>query len=121
MRGIPPTSYITCDRIIGCLKEVGWFVIRCIQIVNATYESISKVSDSGHNGRVTQKPYWTSIEDVNSNCVVKYRHSSTPHPNWSNEGNCVNFMKDIKTQVLNKILNGENYIVEKYNLMKNQW
>ena len=51
--------------------------------------------------------------------MIKYRHSSTPHSNWSNEGNCVNLLKEIKTQVLDKVSKGDNYIIGKYNLIKN--
>ena len=104
--------------LLTCLEELRWVVIRCIQIGNATYEYIYIIVYSGHNGRITRKTYCSSIENANSNRVMKYKHSSTPHPNWLNEGICSNFLKGIKTQVSDKILNGVNYIVGKYNLIK---
>ena len=86
---------------------------------NATYEAINIIVESGHNGRVTKTAYWTSIEERNSNRVMKYKNSSTPHPNWSKQSNCVQFLREIRTKLLDKILNGDNNIVGKFNLIKN--
>lgn len=119
LRTISPMSYSSGDRIIGCLEKLGRVVIRGIRIQNATYEASKTIADSENNGRLTQKPYLTSIEDVNSNRVMKYKHSSIPHTNWSQEGHCCKFLKEIKTHVLDRILNGDNYIVGKFNLIKN--
>ena len=62
LREISPTSYVLGYRIIGCLDELGWVVIRGIQIEEETYEVINVISEAGHNDRVTKKPYWTSIK-----------------------------------------------------------
>ena len=119
LSSIPPLSYAPGDRIIGCLEELGWVVIRGIRIDNPTYEAINTIAESGHNGRVTKTPYWTSIEDRNSNRVMKYKHNSNPHVNWSKDKNCSHFLKEIKTNLLDKTLKGGNYIIGKLNLTKN--
>ena len=111
-------SYSQGDMIIGYLEELGRVVIRGIQIENATYEVINIIPESGNYGRVTKTAYWTSIEERNNKAVIKYKHSSTPHVNWYEKINCVNFLKEIKIQLFDKILNGDNYIVGEFNLIK---
>ena len=59
--------------ITVCIDELGCVVIKGIQIEKETYEAINVISKSGHNGRVTKKPYWTSIEERNSKRVMKYK------------------------------------------------
>ena len=82
-------SYVPGDMIIVCLDELGQVVIRGIQIDNETYEAINVIYQSEHNGRVTKKPYWTSIEDFNSNRLMRYK--------------CVQFLEDITTKLLSNI------------------
>ena len=119
LSGISPTSFAPGERIIGCLEELGWVVIRGIRIGETTYEAINTIADSGHNGRSTKTAYWTSIEERNNNRVIKYKHNSNPHVNWSKDKNCSVFLEEIKTKLLDQILKGGNYIVGKFNLIKN--
>ena len=79
-------------RIIGCLEELGWVAIRGIRIEETTYQAINTIVDSGYNGRVTNVPYWTSIEERNNKRVMKYKHNSTPHVNWSKDKLCSDFL-----------------------------
>ena len=119
MSGVLPTSFAVGERIIGCLEEYGWVVIRGIRIEETTYQAINKIVDSGYNGRGTNKPYWTSIEERNNKRVMKYKHNPNPHVNWSKDKHCLNFLEEIKTKLLDPNLKGGNYIVGKFNLIKN--
>lgn len=119
LSGVSRHSYNPGDRIIGCLEELGWVVIRGIRVQDDTYESIDTIANSGYHGRVTKTPYWTSIEERNNKRVMKYKHSSTPHVNWEKDAHCSNFLGDIKTKLLDNILKGGNYIIGKFNLLKN--
>ena len=119
LRGVLPHSFAPGDRIIGCLKELGWVVIRGIRVQEKTYEAINTIADSGYNGNATNKPYWTSIEDRNSKRVMKYKHNSTPHVMWSTDKRCSDLLGEIKTELLDKHLEGANYIIGKFNLLKN--
>jgi hypothetical protein len=119
LSGVLPTSFVPGDRIIGCLEELGWVVIRGIRVGKTTYEAMNTIADSGYNGRVTNTPYWTSIEERNSKRVMKYKHNSTPHVNWEKDAQCSKFLGEIKTNLLDKILKGANYIIGKFNLIKN--
>ena len=107
------------ERIIGCLEELGWVVIRGIRVKETTYEAINAIADAGYNGRATKVPYWTSIEERNNKRVMKYKHNSNPHVNWSEDYRCSNFLEQIKTKLLDHNLKGANYIVGKFNLIKN--
>ena len=119
LRGILPTSYSPGDRIIGCLESLGWVVVRGIRIEKETYDAINVISEAGHNGRITKKPYWTSIEERNSKRVIKYKGNSSPHSDWATEINCAKFLEDITTKLLGSILKGSKYIIGKFNLTKN--
>ena len=50
---------------------------------------------------------------------MKYKHNSTPHVNWEKDAHCSNFLHEIKTKLLDNILKGGNYIIGKFNLIKN--
>ena len=65
------------------------------------------------------KSYWTSIEERNNKRVMKYKHNSTPHVNWSKDELCSDFFGQIQTKLLDKNLKGANYILGKFNLIKN--
>ena len=119
LSGVSPNSYASGERILGCLEELGWVVIRGIRIGDTTYEAIDKIASYGHNGRTVIRPYWSSIEDKNSNRVMKYKHTCTPHVNWSNDNVCSDFLGKIKTKLLDTNLKGANYIIGKFNLIKN--
>ncbi len=82
LSGVLPTSFAPGERIIGCIEELGWVVIRGIRVGETTYEAINTIANSWYNGRRTDKPYWTSIEERNNNCVMKYKHNSNPHVNF---------------------------------------
>ena len=92
-------SYVPGDRIIVCLDDLGWVIIRGIRIDNETYEAINIISEAGYNRRVTKKPYWTSIEEHNIKRVMKYKAGSSPHVHWESEINCVKYLEDITTKV----------------------
>ena len=47
LRGVPPTSFVPGERIIGDLEELGWMVVRGVRINDDTYESINNVSQLG--------------------------------------------------------------------------
>ena len=118
LRSIPPWFYSPGQRIIGCLEELGWVVIRGIIIEETTYETINTIANSEHNGRATKAAYWTSIEERNNKRVVKYKHNSNPHVNWSKDKNCSIFLEEIKAK-LDQILKGGNYVIGKFNLIIN--
>ena len=118
LSGVSSNSYNPGDRIIGCLEEYGWVVIRGIRVKDDTYKSIDTIANSGFNGRVNNKPYWTSIEERNNKRVMKYKHNSTPHVNWEKNVHCSKFLGEIKTNLLDNILKGGNYIIGKLNLIK---
>ena len=118
LRDILPTSYALEDRIIECLHSLGLVAIRCIQIEKETYEAINVIYEAVHNGRVTKKAYWTSIEERNSKRVMKYKASSSHHVDWENEINCAKFLEDITTKLLCSILKRSKYIIGKFNLTK---
>ena len=119
LSGIPPTSFASGERIMGCLEKLGWVVIRGIRVGETTYEAINAIADTGYNGRATKTPYWTSIEERNNKRVMKYKHNSNPHSNWSQDQNCAVFLEKIKTKLLDHNLKGGNYILGKFNLIKN--
>ena len=50
---------------------------------------------------------------------MKYKHNSNPRVSQSKDKNCSNFLKEIKTKLLDEILKGGNYIIGKLNLIKN--
>ena len=120
LRGISPMSYTSGDRIIGCLDELSWVVIRGILIDNEKYKAINVTSEGGHNGRVTKKPYWASIEDYNSKRVMKYKAGSSPHVHWATKKVC-SILEDITTNLLGRILKRSKYIIGEINLIKKWW
>ena len=90
-----------------------------MRIGETIYEAINTIANSGYNGRGTNKPYWTSIEEINNKRVMKYKHNSTPHVNWSKDELCSDFLGQIKAKLLDKDLKAENYIIGEFNLIKN--
>ena len=50
---------------------------------------------------------------------MEYKSGSSPRVHWSNEINCVTFLEEIRTKLLGRILKGSQYIIGKFNLVKN--
>ena len=50
---------------------------------------------------------------------MKYKVGSSSYVHQANEINCAKFLEDITTKLLDRILNGNKYIIGKLNLIKN--
>ena len=46
---VPENSYSPGDKIIGCLEELGWVVVRGVRVSQDTNEEIIKLSKIGQN------------------------------------------------------------------------
>ena len=118
LRGIQPTSYSPCDRIIGDLKTFGWEVFRTPRVSAEMEEDIRQISKlgSGWDGR------WFAVDVNGPNRMMKYKPSSKLPTEWDT-GLPAKFKKNITKQLLEKVLNNreENliYIIGKYNILKN--
>ena len=48
---VPENSYNPGDKIMGCLEELGWVVVRGVRVSQSTNEAIVNLSDIGKNSR----------------------------------------------------------------------
>ena len=124
LREIPPSSYSNGERIVGCLETYGWVVVRGVRVKQETYDAIDFISQLGAKGRRTKKGTWTSIEDRGNNRKMKYHYTSNPRADWEADELCGNFLKDVENKVLGNVwkdtpLKDEQYILGKFNLIKN--
>ena len=118
LRGIQPFSYSPGDRIIGDIEMLGWEVFRTPRVSADMEEEIRQISKLGNgwDGR------WFPV-DVNGPArVMKYKPSSKLPVEW-NTGLPEEFIRNIKRQLLEKVLNNRKddliYMIGKYNLLKN--
>ena len=118
LRGIQSTSYSPCDRIIGDLKTFGWEVFRTPRVSADMEECIRQISKlgTGWDGR------WYAVDVHGPNRMMKYKTTSKIPTDWDT-GLPAEFKKNIKTQLLEKILNNRDdelvYMIGKYNILKN--
>ena len=92
LRGIPPTSFASGERIIGCLDTLGWIVVRGVRTTKDTYRAIEGISKLGVRGRPTKKGTWTSIEDRGNNRKMKYKSTCNPKTDWEKDKLCAKFL-----------------------------
>jgi len=69
---VPENSYSPGDKIIGCLEELGWVVVRGVRVSQDTNEEIIKLSKIGQNNHGSN---WHSIQNEGSNRTMKYMHT----------------------------------------------
>ena len=90
-----------------------WVIVRSITINEATHEVIGDISKRGVGKEVT----WYAIEE-NSNHKLKHNISSKITKEWSTDPS-VNLLTKYNKLVLDKILEREDCIVGKYDILKN--
>ena len=114
LRDIPPNSYNTGDRIIGCLNTLGWVVCRGVRATDEVYQDIDCVCQSGRQPNGT----WFHV-DTRGNRKMKYQHS-TQYVKEDLDSNFPQFRNQINTEILARILPKEQqYKIGKYNILQN--
>ena len=66
---VPESYNIPGEKILGCLDELGWVVVRGVRVSGDTNEAITALSNIG------RKKNWHSIESGDSNRMMKYDHT----------------------------------------------
>ena len=118
LRGIQPTSYSPCDRIIGDLKMLGWEVFRSPRVSAKMEEDIIQISKLGNgwDGR------WYAVDVNGPNRMMKYKPSSKLPSDWDT-GLPALFKKNIRNLLIEKVLNKRDndlvYMIGKFNILKN--
>ena len=97
LRGIQPTSYSLCDRIIGDLKMFGWEIFRSPRVSAEMEEDIRQISKLGNgwDGR------WYAVDVNGPNRMMKYKPSSKIPTEWDT-GLPALFQKNIRNLLLEK-------------------
>lgn len=122
---VPENSYNPGEKIIGCLEELGWMVVRGVRVPKNTNDEIIKLSKIGQNNRGDN---WHSIEKQGSERKMKYSHNEkTKRDRQWKQPSCAQFLSSIHEQVINKVFptkdkNGDDatpYHIGGFNLLKN--
>ena len=123
---VPENSYSPGDKIIGCLEELGWVVVRGVRVSQDTNEEIIKLSKIGQNNHGSN---WHSIQNEGSNRTMKYKHTEKikRDRHWKMT-KCAHFLSDVHDQVIDKVFPRKDdkgdaltpYQIGGFNLLKNE-
>ena len=113
---ISSKSYDPGSVIIGDLEKVGWVVVRGTSKINQDLDechpAIEEILDISQNHQD-----WFEIDNQKGRKMM-FDHESVPAEEWSSEA-ISNFFKLIKKKILKRNLKHEDYIMGKFNLLRN--
>ena len=103
-------QYRSGEIIAGDLDMYGWVVVRGAIIDNDTKQEINAIAERGE---------WHCIESGQSKRKMKYNiNSKPPIKQWGTK-KMTQFKDDIKKLNLDVVFKNENYVIGKFNLLKN--
>ena len=115
LRKVPDNSSDIGEHMCGDLDQHKWVVLRGLKMKQETYDVINEVSKKDKVNDVT----WHSIDTTESHHKMKYKTSATSTIAWKQDTLLLDFLSNIQRQILDTIFSDQQYIISKFNLLKN--